>query len=65
MNFSEILGNEKIKNDLEQTVKKNTTAHSYLFIGDAGIGKKMVAKDFARMILCQGDEADRACGRCS
>jgi len=49
--FDELIGNERIKKELEQTVKLNKVSHSYLFLGTEGIGKKLFAKKFASMIL--------------
>lgn len=60
--FDNILGNDKIKESLANSVKLNKTSHSYLFIGIAGIGKKMIAKEFAKMILCTSD--DKYCNTC-
>ena len=50
--FENILGNEKIKQELVKTVSLNINSHSYLFLGTAGIGKKIIAKEFAKMLLC-------------
>jgi len=36
--------------------------HAFLFYGQEGIGKKLVAKEFAKHLFC---ETDTACGRCS
>ena len=60
--FDKIIGNEKIKLELEQTIKLNKMSHSYMFIGTSGIGKKMIAKEFAKMILCQGQQ--KYCNKC-
>lgn len=60
--FEKILGNDKIKEELINSVKLNKYSHSYLFIGISGIGKKMIAKEFAKMILCEGKE--KYCGIC-
>lgn len=60
--FDNIIGNEKIKQELEQTIKLNKMSHSYMFIGTSGIGKKMIAKEFAKMILCQGEQ--KYCNKC-
>lgn len=65
MKFEEILGNNKIKKDLEISAQNETTAHSYLFIGPDGIGKKLIAENFARMILCQEHGEKKGCGTCS
>jgi len=50
--FNEIIGNDKIKDELKQTIELNKISHSYLFIGTEGIGKNLFAKEFAKMILC-------------
>lgn len=60
--FEKIIGNEKIKESLIKTVKNNTISHSYMFIGTQGIGKKEIAKEFAKMILCLNEE--KYCNRC-
>lgn len=60
--FDKIIGNEKIKQELEQTIKLSKMSHSYLFIGTSGIGKKMIAKEFAKMILCQ--DKQKYCNHC-
>ena len=60
--FDDIIGNEKIKQQLKQAVDFKKTSHSYLFLGISGIGKKMIAKEFAKMILCENEE--KYCGHC-
>lgn len=60
--FDNILGNERIKEVLENSIKLNKISHSYLFIGTEGIGKKMIANEFAKMILCTDN--NRYCGKC-
>ena len=60
--FQNILGNDKIKELLQEAVKANKVSHSYLFVGQAGIGKKMIATKFAKAILCLGD--DKYCNNC-
>ena len=60
--FNNIIGNDKIKEQLENSVKLNKISHSYLFIGTEGIGKKMIANEFAKMILCTDN--NRYCGKC-
>lgn len=60
--FQGIIGNDKIKNELINSVKLNKYSHSYLFLGTSGIGKKLIAREFAKMILCKGEE--KYCGTC-
>lgn len=52
MSFENIIGNKKIKSEFIETIKNNTISHSYLFVGQEGIGKKLFAKEFAKMALC-------------
>ncbi len=49
--LSGIIGNDKIKQELVQSIKLNKVSHSYLFVGTEGIGKKLISKEFAKMIL--------------
>lgn len=60
--FENIIGNEKNKQILEKSVSLNKTSHSYIFWGIEGIGKKLIAKEFAKMILCL--EQNKYCGKC-
>ena len=60
--FNNIIGNDKNKNVLINTIKSNKISHSYIFCGIEGIGKKLIAKEFAKAILCL--EKDKPCGKC-
>lgn len=60
--FENIVGNDKIKLELINSVKINKYSHSYLFIGTSGIGKRLIAREFAKMILCEAKE--KFCGKC-
>lgn len=53
--FSDIIGNDKLKKELIYSVEINKTSHSYLFIGTEGIGKKLIAEEFAKMLLAVKD----------
>ena len=63
MNFNELIGNEKVKQNLIKTLKNKTISHSYMFIGTKGIGKKEFAKEFAKGILCISEQ-EELCGSC-
>ena len=52
--FENIVGNNKIKESLKNAVKSNNVSHSYLFVGKAGVGKKIFAKDLAKKVMCLG-----------
>ena len=60
--FDSIIGNNKIKQLLINSVQNDKTSHSYLFVGIDGIGKKMVATEFAKMLLCLNET--RYCNKC-
>lgn len=64
MSFENIIGNDKIKRELQETVKNNTLSHSYLFVGQEGIGKKIFAKEFAKMVLCLDKNSCDKCSSC-
>lgn len=63
MSFSDIIGNEKIKKDLQESVENGSFSHSYMFVGNDGIGKKMIAKEFVKNILCLSDKKNN-CETC-
>lgn len=54
--FENIIGNDKIKQELVNTVSKDINSHSYLFLGTDGIGKKLIAKEFAKILLCDNKD---------
>lgn len=60
--FEHILGNEKNKEILIKLVETDRTSHSYVFNGIKGIGKKMIAKEFAKMLLCL--DKNKYCNSC-
>lgn len=64
MPFEKIVGNEEIKKILTEAVRSGTVSHSYMFIGTDGIGKKMIAKEFAKMILCNSSSNNKPCEIC-
>lgn len=59
--FETILGNQKVKQMLQNSIEKNIVSHSYMFIGVEGVGKKMIAKEFAKKILCLNQTIDNQC----
>lgn len=60
--FENIIGNDKIKQELKRAVKLNINSHSYLFLGTEGIGKRLIAREFAKMLLCLDEE--KYCNQC-
>ena len=58
MNYNNIIGNNKIKNYLNEQVKSRNILPSYLFIGTEAIGKLTIAKEFSKDILCLNEKSD-------
>lgn len=55
MNFKNLLGNDKIKQELLDVVRSGNVSHSYMFVGEEGLGKCLFALDFAKLILCMSE----------
>lgn len=60
--FEKIIGNDSIKEQLVKSLNNNQISHSYLFIGIEGIGKKLIATEIAKAILCLNDK--KYCNNC-
>ena len=63
MSFNKIIGNENVKKILNNTIQTKNILHSYIFSGIEGIGKKLFAEEFAKMILCLED-GQKPCNKC-
>ena len=63
MDFDSIIGNDKAKGILNKSLENDTVLHSYMFIGNAGIGKRLIARQFAKKILCENYNGHE-CGTC-
>ena len=56
-----ILGNEKIRHHLRESIIKQSISHVYILAGDSGIGKSKIAREFAMELIC---EKHTGCGEC-
>ncbi len=61
--YDRIIGHENIIAQLKNAITNNKVNHAYIFDGDDGSGKKMVAKAFAEALLCEKGGAE-GCGEC-
>ncbi len=64
MDFTNIIGHEKIIDNLKKAIDNNQISHSYLFEGEESIGKKMVALSLAKTLLCKEGGLE-PCNRCN
>ena len=63
--FEKIIGNDEIKEELKKTIKTKKIANSYIFSGIEGIGKRQLAREFAKNIMClQGGDCKDTCESC-
>lgn len=65
MLFKEIIGNEKVKKRLVQSVKDNRVSHAQLFFGSAGSGTLALAIAYSQYLCCKQKQEDDSCGICS
>ena len=66
MKFADIIGNNDIKIYLNKSIENKNILHSYLFLGNSGIGKLIFAKEFARKILCfENTKEECTCKSCT
>jgi DNA polymerase-3 subunit delta' len=66
--FENILGQEKIKNILSGQIKSGKIAHAYIFMGQDGVGRRLAAVEFAKILNCSANDfygtSTGACGKC-
>lgn len=61
--FSQLVGNQNVKDSLIQLLENERVPNSLLFAGPEGVGKKQFAIELARSFVCQSSIL--ACGTCS
>jgi len=66
MAFSNIIGQNRVKQILKRAFEQHRVPHGYLFHGNEGVGKEFMAIEQAKALLCtelEGDSCDR-CANC-
>lgn len=53
--FSEIIGQEQIKEHLQNAIKEKKVSHAYIINGERSAGKEFIATTFATALLCTGE----------
>ena len=64
MGFSDIKGQERVGNMLKRALEINRLAHSYLFVGPPGVGRKKIALTLAKAVNCLKYKND-TCEECN
>ncbi len=62
MAFETLLGNDRLKQNLTESLAKKHISHFYLISGPEGSGKHTLARLLAEAILCEGSR--KSCGSC-
>jgi len=64
MSFRDIKGQDGAIDILNRSSEKNKVTHAYIFAGPAGVGKKLTALNFAKMLNCLAAAGERPCDEC-
>ncbi len=59
--INSVIGQSSLKSLLSGSIASDRLSHAYIFEGDSGMGKKTLARAFARQLVC---ESKTACGTC-
>lgn len=51
--FQKVVGHQEIITHLQNAISMNKVSHAYLFGGESGSGKKMMASLFAMTLQCE------------
>ena len=64
--FQKVVGHQEIITHLQNAISMNKVSHAYLFGGESGSGKKMMASLFAMTLQCEkhGVEPCMECASC-
>ena len=62
--FSEIIGQEAVKQQLRQAAREGRIPHAQLFAGQGGVGKLRLALAYAQYLNCPHRTDDDSCGQC-
>jgi DNA polymerase III subunit delta' len=63
MQFSQVIGQDQVRDSLTEMVRQNRLSHALLFLGHEGAGALPMALAFAQYVVCEKRGAD-ACGVC-
>ncbi|MCL2874674.1 MAG: AAA family ATPase [Defluviitaleaceae bacterium] len=60
--FDKVLGNDHIKDNLRSVLSSGRVSHAFIFSGQVGTGKKLIAYTFAKALACS--KINSPCGQC-
>lgn len=62
--FSDIVGQEQLKEHLQNAIELNKVSHAYIINGERNSGKEFIAKVFAMSLQCENRKNSEPCGEC-
>lgn len=62
--LGDIIGNEPVKDYFSTAIADGQVSHAYLLAGEAGLGRKTLARAVAMTLQCES-EGERPCGVCT
>jgi len=62
--FADIVGQEHLKEHLENAIKMDKVSHAYIINGEKNAGKEFIAKIFAMALQCENRQGIEPCGEC-
>ena len=62
--FADIVGQEQLREHLENAVRTGKVSHAYIINGERNAGKEFIAKTFAMAVQCENRQDVEPCGEC-
>lgn len=62
--WDDILGHDRNKAFLRRFLRSQARPHALLFAGEEGLGKRLLAMEFAKTLLCSNKQGDDNCESC-
>lgn len=61
LSFENVEGHEQIIEHLQNAIRQKKVNHAYIFNGEKGCGKKLIARTFAKALQCEKQGLDACC----
>lgn len=61
LSFKNVEGHEQIIEHLQNAIRQKKVNHAYIFNGEKGCGKKLIARTFAKTLQCEKQQGDACC----
>jgi DNA polymerase-3 subunit delta' len=69
VSWQRVCGHELLVKSFAEVVRRDRLGHAYLFVGPAGVGKRLFARELAKALLCENSagkfDACDACPACT